>query len=146
MTHFLPPPAVIRMTTDSVLNDSVDLSVSPEKRKAKWRISLPKMKVVSGTWGLQGGRCEGININLFLDAPVFLLCLSFSHTRQTNPLPYQTHLSQHRLNFPLQLLIKLFRTTTRGLVFKELHPPPNVVWGVLSRHRSPEWSPKNKAA
>lgn len=97
----------------------------------------------SGSWdggggGLRGGRCEDINISPFLDAAAFLLCHSLSHTRRTNPLPYQPHPSQHRLNFPLQLLIKLFRTTTRGWVVKELRPPPNVVWGVLSRHTSPE--------
>lgn len=105
----------------------------PRKRGSKVNDIFAKDE--SGFWDRRASGWEmwGHKYQPFLDTAAFLLCHSLSHTRQTNPLPYQPHLSQHRLNFPLQLLIKLFRTTTRGLFFKELHPPPNVVWGVLSR-------------
>lgn len=94
-----------------------------------------------GCWGL-----GGINIVPFWTLLLFHSVTLF-HTHG-GPAHFLTNPISHSASpdFPLQLLIKLFRAATRGRVFKELHPPPHVVRGVLSRHRPPEWSPKNKAA
>lgn len=140
MTHFLPPPAVTRRATDSVLNVSVDLKCQQRGNKKQSKVKDVFAKDESGFWDRRasGREMRGHKYQPFLDAAAFPLGHSLSHTRRTNPLPHQPHRSQHRLNFPLQLLMKLFRTTTRGWVVKELRPPPNVVRGALSRHRSPE--------
>lgn len=48
MAHFLPPPAVLRLTAASILNVSVDLSVSPEKKDSKVKDIFAKDE--SGFW------------------------------------------------------------------------------------------------
>lgn len=150
---FLSLPAIMEVTVRLILHRSQDLIVSV-------KLTVNKRKRSEGTM------CQSVQLKLPVEVAVvggernkylpFLLSfkptLSFfffflfsPNTRQTGPLPYQPRLSQHCPDFPLQLLIKLFRAATRGRVFKELRSPPHVVWGVLSRHRPPEWSLKNKA-